>query len=104
MNTDSDMPSSTLTFSVRHCRHPVLHQLHPTTLDRATRDRLQYHSRGAALADAEASMTGRERKSINYAEPKLNTLRTTSIPLSHYLTYSQQKDAQTRSSAPRRML
>ena len=38
----------------------------------------------AAAADAEASMTGRERrvqKSINYAKPKLNTCVYHTIPL-----------------------
>ena len=46
-------------------------------------------------------MTGRERrvrKSINYAEPKLNTCVTTPSPLSNYSNALQQKDAQTRSS------
>ena len=52
----------------------------------------------STVADGEASMTGRERKSINYAEPKLNTC-VPDHPLSNNLTHPQQKDTLTRSSA-----
>ena len=56
---------------------------------------------GATAVDAEASAMGRERrvrKSINYAEPKLNMcVPSVSIPVV-YLTHPQQKDAQTLSS------
>ena len=64
MDTDSDMQSSTLTFS--STRPPLstpgttpASSHHPTP--RNSRP-LRYHSQGAALADAEASMTGRGRK------------------------------------------
>ena len=105
IDTDSDMPSSALTYA--STRPPMST---PGTTPAPSHLPTPRNSSpppiplpGAVAADAEASMTGRERrvrKSINYAEPKLNTC----VPHVHppyltYLTYPQQKDAQTRSSA-----
>ena len=97
-DTDSDMPSSALT-SCSSTRPP---QSTPGTTPAPSHLPTPRNSSPPPIplpiADAEASTTGRERrvrKSVNYAEPKLNTCVCYSIILLSDLTVFKQKDAQT---------